>query len=543
MQSLALDMTTALAAVAAIFAILGFFRAGRSSSAFLQTQMSQLLRNEGNLTRQAADDSARNLRQELNHNLLGFQETTLKAFRELGDSLANQIKEFGLHLEHGLKEIDERATSIRTKLDTDIARMGEEANRHREVLRQVIEAKLDDAAAKQSAAAKEARGEITASFRQLGANVADALDRAGAQQKERLETVTKSLDTLIDKHDKAQEALRLTVEGRLDAIRNSNEVKLDEMRKTVDEKLQSTLDERLGQNFKLVSDQLQKVSHGLGEMQQLATGVGDLKRVLTHVRPRGIWGEIQLGSLLEDFLAPDQFDRNAVVNPGSQERVEFVIRLPRLNDGHTEVLLPIDAKFPYESFERIVSAAEVGDAEQVEEAARALERAVRIQAKDIASKYIIPPNTTDYAVMFLPSEALYAEVARRPGLVEAVTREHAIMIAGPSTLTALLNAIRVGFRSALIHRQAGEIAKLLQRVRTEFEKYGDAVEAAHKRAQRTVEAIGKLQTRQNVMGKALRGIDLISADSPIDAAAMMVELETKDLDSDSSEHPEPLLSD
>lgn len=543
MQSLALDMTTALAAVAAIFAILGFFRAGRSSSAFLQTQMSQLLRNEGNLTRQAADDSARNLRQELNHNLLGFQETTLKAFRELGDSLANQIKEFGLHLEHGLKEIDERATSIRTKLDTDIARMGEEANRHREVLRQVIEAKLDDAAAKQSAAAKEARGEITASFRQLGANVADALDRAGAQQKERLETVTKSLDTLIDKHDKAQEALRLTVEGRLDAIRNSNEVKLDEMRKTVDEKLQSTLDERLGQNFKLVTDQLQKVSHGLGEMQQLATGVGDLKRVLTHVRPRGIWGEIQLGSLLEDFLAPDQFDRNAVVNPGSQERVEFVIRLPRLNDGHTEVLLPIDAKFPYESFERIVSAAEVGDAEQVEEAARALERAVRIQAKDIASKYIIPPNTTDYAVMFLPSEALYAEVARRPGLVEAVTREHAIMIAGPSTLTALLNAIRVGFRSALIHRQAGEIAKLLQRVRTEFEKYGDAVEAAHKRAQRTVEAIGKLQTRQNVMGKALRGIDLISADSPIDAAAMMVELETKDLDSDSSEHPEPLLSD
>lgn len=543
MESLALYMTASLAAVAAIFAILTFFRAGRTGSALLQNQITHLLRDEGNLIRQAADEGARNLRQELNHNLLAFQETTLKAFRELGDSLANQIKEFGLQLEHGIKEIDERATGIRTKLDTDIARMGEEANRHREALRQAIETKLDDAAAKQSAAAKEARGEITTSFRQLGSNVAEALDRAGAQQKERLESVTKALDTLIEKHGQAQEALKLTVEGRLDAIRNSNEVKLDEMRKTVDEKLQSTLDERLGQNFKLVSDQLQKVSHGLGEMQQLATGVGDLKRVLTHVRPRGIWGETQLGSLLEDFLAPDQFERNAAVNPASQERVEFVIRLPRLNDGHSEVLLPIDAKFPYENFERIVAAAEVGDPQQVEEAARALERAVRVQAKDIASKYIVPPNTTDYAVMFLPSEGLYAEVARRPGLVEAVTREHAIMIAGPSTLTALLNAIRVGFRSALIHRQAGEVAKLLQKVRSEFEKYGDAVEAAHKRAQRTVEAIGKLQTRQNVMGKALRGIDLISADSPIDAAAMMVELETKDLDSGWNEHPESSLSD
>jgi DNA recombination protein RmuC len=516
-----------LAAAAALFAFLAFLRAGGGTT---QEQISRLLRIEADQARQSAEGHARNLRQELNDNLRGFQETTLKAFRELGNVLANQIKEFGTRLDGGLKEIDERTAGIRTKLDFDIAHMGEEANRHRDVLRQTIEAKLDDATVKQAAAGKEAREEITGSFRQLNTGVADTLDRVGALQKERLENFTKSLDALIEKQDKAQEALRQTVENRLDTIRNANEIKLDEMRKTVDEKLQSTLDKRLGENFQLVSDKLQKVSLGLGEMQQLASGVGDLKRVLTQVRPRGMWGETQLGSLLEDFLAPDQFVRNASVNPNSQERVEFAIRLPRLTDAHSEVLLPIDCKFPHESFERVVAAAEAGNPVELEEAARGLERAVRLQAKDIAAKYIVPPHTTDYAVMFFPSEALYAEVARRPGLVEAITQDHAVMIAGPSTLTALLNAIRVGFRSALIHQQAGEIAGLLQKVRSEFGKYGDAVKTAYTRAARTVDAIGKLQTRQNVMGKALRSIDLLSADTPVNAATMLLELETQELE-------------
>ena len=358
----------------------------------------------------------------------------------------------------------------------------------------------------------------------------ESFDRFGAQQKERLEAVTSGLTALTDRHEKAQEALKQVVENRLDAIRIENAGKLDEMRKTVDERLQTTLEARLGQSFQIVSEQLQKVSVGLGEMQQLASGVGDLKRVLTQVRPRGMWGEAQLGSLLEDFLAADQFVRNASVREGSLERVEFAIRLPRLTDGHSEVLLPIDAKFPHEDFERLVAAAEIADVAAVDDASRALERTVRVKAKEIKDKYIIPPNTTDYAVMYLPSEALYAEVARRPGLIESLSRECSVMIAGPSTLTALLNAIRVGFRSALIHRQAGEISKLLQRVHSEFNKYGDAVSTAYKRARSTVDAIEKLQTRQNVMGRALRGVDLLAADTPIDAASMLLELETKDLD-------------
>jgi DNA recombination protein RmuC len=530
-------MTLAAAVLAALFAVLAFVRVGRMSrdSSLRQDQLSQSFRAESDRNRQWDDVQARNLREELSGNLQLFQDGTLKAFAALGDMLANQIKEFGSRLDAGLKLVDERTAGVRTKLDTDIARMGEEANQHREVLRQSVETKLDESSVKQAAAAKEARTELTDSFKHLEGVVGKTLEQAASLQKERLEGVTRSLDGLMEKHEKAQEALRQTVDGRLEAIRTGNEVKLDEMRKTVDEKLQTTLDERLGQNFQLVSDQLQKVSAGLGEMQQLASGVGDLKRVLTQVKPRGIWGETQLGSLLEDFLAADQFARNVAVNPNSQERVEFAIRLPRLSDSHSEVFLPIDAKFPHEDFERIVAAADAGNAADLEDASNALERVVRLQAKDIAGKYIVPPTTTDYAVMYLPSEALYAEIARRPGLVESMQRECSVMVAGPSTLVALLNAIRVGFRSALIHRQAGEISNLLQRVRKEFEKYGLAVQTVYKRATRTVDAIDKLQTRQNVMGKALRSVDLLSAGTPIDAAAMLMDLETQDLDVDETD--------
>jgi len=518
----------ALAAIFAFLAFLGTRRIGNSDKG-VGVELLQALRAESDRSNQLNDDLARKLRQELTGNLLSFQETNLRAFRELSVTLSGQIKEFGDRLDGGVKAIDTRAAAIATKMDNDMALMGKEANEHRDALRHSIETKLDDAATKQAAAAKDAREEITGSFRNLGANVDLALQRVAEQQKERLEGIIKALDALTEKHEKAQEALREAVERRLEAIRNANELKLEEMRRTVDEKLQTTLEARLGQSFQLVTDQLLKVSAGLGEMQQLASGVGDLKRVLTQVKPRGVWGEAQLGSLLEDFLAPDQFARNVAVRPGSSEHVEFAIRLPRLSDGHGEVYLPIDAKFPHEPFERLVAAAEAADPVGLEEAARSLERAVKLQAKDISSKYIAPPNTTDYAVLFLPSEALYAEVARRPGLVEAVTRECSVMIAGPSTLIALLNAIRVGFRSALIHRQAGEVAKLLQKVRTEFEKYGSAVQTAAKRAASTVDAIAKLQTRQNVMGRALKGVDLLSADTPIDAASMLLELETHEL--------------
>lgn len=487
------------AAVAALFSVLIFLRT-KKSDRDSNDQLEESIRAEIGRTNQFIEANARGLRVEL-----------------------------GGRLETGVQAIDQRVEAIGTKLDQDISTMGKEAVVGRDNLRGVIEQKLDDASSKQAEAAKEAREEITSSFQRLGGNVKETLERATDEQRARLEEVSKALANLTDKHERAQEALKDSVEKKLDNIRTGNEAKLEDMRRTVDEKLQTTLEARLSENFKLVSDQLIKVSLGLGEMQQLATGVGDLKRVLTQVKPRGVWGEAQLESLLEDFLAPDQFARNVVVKPNSAERVEFAIRLPKLADGG-ELYLPIDSKFPHEAFERLVAAADAADSAGVEEAAKAVERTLKIQARNICDKYISPPNTTDYAILFLPSEALYAEVARRPGLVESVTRECSVMIAGPSTLIALLNAVRVGFRSALIHKQAGEISKILQRVRSEFDKYGVAVQNAARRAASTVDAIQKLQTRQNVMGRALKSVDLLSADTPVDAANILLEIETKEAD-------------
>jgi DNA recombination protein RmuC len=523
------------ALLAAIFAFLSFLRAGKDHLKKPNSELFEAIRAEIDRSNQVTEANARGLRLELNQSLLGYQETALRSFTDLGDVLGKQIKGFGEVLNGGVKAIAEGTAAIARKLDEDISKMGKEANQHREALREVIEHKLDDASSKQATAAKDAREEITSSFTRLGGNVNESLTQSSQEQKERLTDVTKALSVLTEKQTQAQESLKEAVERRLDTIREANEAKLEEMRKTVDEKLQSTLEARLGESFKLVSDQLLKVSAGLGEMQQLATGVGDLKRVLTQVKPRGVWGEAQLESLLEDFLAPDQFARNVAVRPDSAENVEFAIRLPKLSDGHGEVYLPIDAKFPHEPFERLVTAAEDADPIAVEEAARTLERAIKLQARNICDKYIVPPSTTDYAILFLPSEALYAEVARRPGLVESVTRECSVMIAGPSTLIALLNAIRVGFRSALIHKQAGEISKLLQKVRTEFDKYGAAVQTAARRAASTVDAIAKLQTRQNVMGRALKGVELLSADTPIDAASMLIDLETHSIAEDEQE--------
>lgn len=342
-------LAVVLSGTAAVFAFLAFIYTARKrpDAGITAEQVSALLRSESDRIRQSGDEQARALRQELTDNLRGFQETTLRAFRELGDALGSEVKEFGSRLDDGVKAIDERAAAIGTKLDQDIARMGEEATRNRDALRQTIEAKLDGAATSQATSAKDLREEMTGSFQKLGAGVSETVNQLGDNQKERLGDVTTALAALSDKYERAQETLKQTVEGRLDAIRNENAAKLDEMRKTVDEKLQSTLETRLGESFNRVVEQLERVHKGIGEMQSLAAGVGDLKKVLSNVRVRGTFGEVQLAMLLEQFLSPEQFTKNAQIKEDSQERVEFAIRLPG-RDDNCEVLLPIDAKFPQE---------------------------------------------------------------------------------------------------------------------------------------------------------------------------------------------------
>jgi len=496
-----------LAGAAAVFALLAFIRSGRKpSNELTEEKLSQVVRNESERIRQAGDDQARALRQELADNLRGFQDTTLKVFREFGDSLGADVKEFGDRLDKGVKTIDERAAGIGSKLDQDMARMAEEATKNRDALRQTIEAKLDAAGAKQAGAAKDLREEMTGSFQSLGRTVSETLTKLGEQQKERLENVTTALSALTEKQERAQETLKQTVEGRLDAIRSESATKLEEMRKTVDEKLQSTLETRLGESFNRVVEQLERVHKGIGEMQTLAAGVGDLKRVLSNVRVRGTFGEVQLGMILEQFLSPEQYTKNAQVKDDSQERVEFAIKLPGPNtDG--ELLLPIDAKFPQEDYERLLAAAELSDGEAVAETSREIENRIKLFAKAIRDKYIAPPRTTDFAILYLPTEGLYAEVLRRPGLFEHLQREYHVTLTGPTTFSALLNALQMGFRSLAIEKRSSEVWQILGAVRGEFGKYNEVVDKLSKQLSTASKSVESLGIRTRAMNRTLRDVE------------------------------------
>lgn len=305
-----------------------------------------------------------------------------------------------------------------------------------------------------------------------------------------------------------QEQLRQKVEAKLNEIRTSNEAKLEQMRLTVDEKLQSTLEQRLGASFKQVNDSLEQVYKSVGEMQALAVGVGDLKRVLTNVKARGTWTEIGLETMLTEVLTPDQYGRNVEIKPGSNQRVEFAIRLP--GDELMPVWLPLDVKFPTADYERLTAAAERGDQEEAERTARAIELRIRDSARDICAKYVHPPHSTDFAVMYLPTEGLFAEVVRRPGLIDAIQRDCHVMIAGPTTLFTLLTAMRMGFRSLAIQKRSAEVWKVLGAVKSEFSNFGDFVDKVGKKLGEAQQVIDdNLGKRRRAMERKLRAVEAL----------------------------------
>ncbi len=332
-----------------------------------------------------------------------------------------------------------------------------------------------------------------------------ALGRFGEQQQQRLAA-------LSAEHDKRMGEVRATLEAKLGAIQQDNAAKLEQMRATVDEKLHATLETRLGESFKLVSERLEAVQRGLGEMQSLATGVGDLKRVLTNVKKRGIFGEVQLGALLEDMLTAEQYASNVITVPGSNERVEFAIRMPGQDQG-AHVYLPIDAKFPVEDYQRLLDAQEAADAETAQAAGRALELRVREEAKRIRGKYVAPPHTTDFAVLYLPTEGLYAEVIRRPGLFETLQREHRVTVAGPTTLSALLNSLQMGFRTLAIAKRSSEVWKILGAVKSEFGKFGLVLDKTRKQLDAARNSIDSAGVRTRAIERKLREVESLSDDA------------------------------
>ena len=329
------------------------------------------------------------------------------------------------------------------------------------------------------------------------------------------DTLAQQLAQLVEANDRRFAEVRATLEARLKDIEANNATKLDEMRRTVDEKLHATLEQRLGESFKLVSDRLEQVHRGLGEMQTLAAGVGDLKKVLTNVKTRGTWGEVQLEALLEQMLTSDQYAKNVATVPKSGERVEFAIKLPGRNDGSagqgtaTPVWLPIDAKFPREDYERLIDAQERADPVAVEEASRALESRVRGEARTISEKYVAPPHTTDFALLFLPTEGLYAEVLRRPGLTDQLQRDFRVTIAGPTTLTALLNSLQMGFRTLAIEKRSSEVWQVLGAVKTEFGKFGDVLSKTKSQLETVTRSIELAERRTRVMNTKLREVEAL----------------------------------
>ena len=306
------------------------------------------------------------------------------------------------------------------------------------------------------------------------------------------------------------ESIRLSVTGELEKVRADNAVRLEEMRRTVDEKLHDTLEKRLGERFEVVSRRLEDVARGLGEMQQLATGVGDLKSLLTNVKSRGTWGEYQLGAILEQIFTPEQYAMNVRVNPKSQDVVEFAVRLPGKGGADdSPVWLPIDAKFPKEDYERVQAAAEASDKEALEVALKALERRVREEAKDICDKYLAPPFTTDFGILFLPTEGLYAEVLRRPGLVDNLQRTCRVNVAGPTTLMALLNSLQMGFRTLAIEKRSSEVWQVLAAVKTEFNNFGEIFDKLQKKIDEADSVLKTVGTRRRAMERKLKGVEAL----------------------------------
>jgi DNA recombination protein RmuC len=362
--------------------------------------------------------------------------------------------------------------------------------------------------------ARQLRDEVGGALKQGNDSLVRTLGELTAVQQRQLEAFGVQLDGLTGRTASGLDALRGSVEAKLTELREDNAAKLERMRATVDEQLHATLEQRLGESFRVVSERLEQVHRGLGEMQALANGVGDLKRVLSNVKVRGTWGEIQLGMLLEQVLSPSQFAANVATRPGGSERVEFAIRLPGRNGNDDCVWLPIDAKFPQEDFQRLLDAHERADLEAETEAGKRLEAQIKSYARAVRDKYLCPPLTTDFGIMYLPTEGLYAEVVRRAGLLETLQREHRVVVAGPTTLAALLNSLQMGFRTLAVEQRSSEVWALLGAVKADFGKFGVVLDKVHKKLGEASSSIETAAQRSRVIERRLRNVQELPGTPP-----------------------------
>jgi len=401
---------------------------------------------------------------------------------------------------------------------------------HREELRasisanhEVIEKRLTAITGASETAAKNNREEATQSRLELQKSLNDSL-----------KNLEKKIAELTDSNAKKQQEIQNTLQSEIDKMRKGNEEKLDKMRETVDEKLQGTLEKRLGESFKLVSENLEAVQRGLGEMKNLATDVGSLQKVLSNVKSRGGWGEVQLERQLEDVLAPNQYAKNVKIKPDSNDLVEFAVKLPGRADGEY-VYLPIDSKFPQEDYDRLQSAQESGSADDVSNAAKAVEKAIRTQAKLISDKYLHVPVSTDFAIMYLPTEGLFAEVVRRPGLTSDLQNTYRVLVTGPTTLMSLLNSLQMGFKTLAIEKSASDVWKVLGAAKTEFTKYAGVMDKLAKQLETAQNTVSEAGRRTRAVQKTLKDVEGLELTAPTDLLAIPLATELEDEDLEESE--------
>ncbi len=365
--------------------------------------------------------------------------------------------------------------------------------------------------------AQQARQELGSALKSSSESLQQRMVENIRMQKDQLDSFSQQLMAMAKLNEEKLGAMRQTMESQLKAIQEDNTKKLEQMRATVDEKLQTTLEKRLGESFKQVSDRLEQVYKGLGEMRTLATGVGDLKKVLTNVKTRGTWGEIRLSHILEQILTPDQYGVNVATKKNSNDRVEFAIKLPGQDaDKEKIVWMPIDSKFPQEDYQRLMDAQEDADKELAERSIKNLEMRIKAEAKHIKEKYLDPPHTTDFGIMFLPVEGLYAEVLRRPGLCDTLQRDYRIVVAGPTTLAALLNSLQMGFRTLAIEKHSSEVWELLGVVKTEFGKFGDVLAKTKKKLKEASNTIDQAEVRTRAIERNLRKVQEVPATEPVE---------------------------
>jgi DNA recombination protein RmuC len=448
------------------------------------------VKTEISVNRGEANNINRDTREELTKGLNTFGDQLSKAIRDSAGLQKDQLETFSANLNNLTKSIEEKLNLLTTTTDNKL----KESN----------ETNLTNA--------KESRKELKEALDAFKKEFSKSVEDFNTAQKENFFALLNKQSDQNTATSQRLDQLRETLEKKMTDMQSGNEKKLDEMRSTVDEKLQKTLENRLGESFKLVSERLEAVHKGLGDMQQLATGVGDLKRVLTNVKSRGVLGEYQLESILDQILTPDQYAKNVKTKAGSNALVEFAVKLPGREDKEKIIWLPIDSKFPKEDFELLMDAYDKAIPEAIEETRKAFVKGIKKCAFDISSKYIDPPNTTDFAILFLPFESLYAEVLRTPGLFESLQREYKIIITGPTTLSALLNSFQMGFRTLAIEKRSSEVWQLLGAVKTEFGNFGGILDKTQKKLQEASNVIEQAGVRSRAIERKLRDVQELPKD-------------------------------